>query len=318
MYKRQGYDRSRSALLPAGTVIAGEPVGGMTADQAGARLEEVLVRPLHRSILLRAGTVERSVSPWDLGLRMDVSASVRSAFDGHRSAPLPKRVWDLLTGKGDSVEAGPELDRAVLEESVRAIAAEVDREPQDARLDVSDGWVTVVPAQEGYRLDVAAAIDHLAATVQPDAEPVELPVETLVPAVGTETLSSVVLVRRGERRLYHYVNGEIARAYPVAVGKQGHSTPSGVFEVTAKRRNPTWVNPGSAWARAMPRVIGPGPSNPLGTRAINISSPGIRIHGTAAVSSIGTAASHGCIRMLRSHVEELFEVVEVGNRVVIV
>jgi len=64
-------------------------------------------------------------------------------------------------------------------------------------------------------------------------------------------------------------------------------------------------------------VIAPGPGNPLGTRAIYLNAPGIRIHGTYSSSSIGTYASHGCIRMYIADSEELFDLVDTGTRVII-
>jgi hypothetical protein len=86
-----------------------------------------------------------------------------------------------------------------------------------------------------------------------------------------------------------------------------------------KRRNPTWVNPDpSGWGASLPPRIGPGPRNPLGTRAMNLSTPGIRIHGTSNVASLGTSASHGCIRMSIPEAEELFEKVDQGTPVVII
>ncbi|HVL81633.1 MAG TPA: L,D-transpeptidase/peptidoglycan binding protein [Actinomycetota bacterium] len=313
-----GFDRTRSAVLPAGTVVGGVAVGGLTEQEATDRVHRAVVPPLQVPVLLRAGEVQRSVSPWELGLRVDGPGAVRAAFDGYRSAPLPRRLWDSLTGNGGRVDAPPQLDREVLRRALADLAAEVDRQPQEARLDVSGGWVQVVGAQDGQRLELDAAVDVVSRSLGPGAAPIDLPVSTVAPAVPTDRYRSVVLVRRAERRLYHYVDGQVARTYPVAVGKLGHSTPSGVFEITAKRRNPAWYNPGSEWARGMPRVIAPGPANPLGTRALNINSPGIRIHGTAAAASIGQAASHGCIRMLRADVEELFERVETGDAVVIV
>jgi L,D-transpeptidase ErfK/SrfK len=80
---------------------------------------------------------------------------------------------------------------------------------------------------------------------------------------------------------------------------------------------PSWGNPGSAWAANMPAYIPPGPSNPLGTRALNLNASGIRIHGTTSDWSIGRAASHGCMRMHRWDVEELFDRVEIGTPVLI-
>jgi lipoprotein-anchoring transpeptidase ErfK/SrfK len=87
--------------------------------------------------------------------------------------------------------------------------------------------------------------------------------------------------------------------------------------VVNMQRNPTWTPPDSRWAAGLGPVP-PGPGNPLGTRWIGISSPGIGIHGTPADSSIGTRASHGCIRMHIPDVERVFSMVSVGTTVRIV
>jgi lipoprotein-anchoring transpeptidase ErfK/SrfK len=80
---------------------------------------------------------------------------------------------------------------------------------------------------------------------------------------------------------------------------------------------PTWINPDpTGWGASMPAMIPPGPGNPLGVRAINWTAPGIRFHGTSATSSIGTAASHGCVRMYNEDVIELYDVVKVGTPIV--
>ena len=110
----------------------------------------------------------------------------------------------------------------------------------------------------------------------------------------------------------------MSKQYRVATGTGGYPTPHGQFHITAKRLNPTWYNPNSDWSRGMPAFIGPGPSNPLGTRAMNLNASGIRIHGTPDSGSIGTNASHGCIRMQMHEAEDLFERVEVGTPVLVI
>ena len=93
-----------------------------------------------------------------------------------------------------------------------------------------------------------------------------------------------------------------------------HPTPLGRYRVVMKERNPTWNPPDSPWAAGLGPVP-PGPANPLGTRWIGTSASGIGIHGTPAPSTVGTAASHGCIRMYMSEVEWLFERVRIGTPV---
>ena len=133
-------------------------------------------------------------------------------------------------------------------------------------------------------------------------------------------LGKIILVVRSERRLFLYNRGRVASQYRVAVGRPGRATPRGDFVIGAKRRNPSWSNPGSAWARNMPRTIGPGPNNPLGVRAMNLNRPNgrstlIRIHGTSNTRSIGTAASAGCIRLTNQNIVKLFNQTPSGTRV---
>ena len=83
-----------------------------------------------------------------------------------------------------------------------------------------------------------------------------------------------------------------------------------------KQVNPTWFPPSSPWAAGLGPVP-PGVNNPLGTRWIGTSAPGIGMHGTPMSSSIGTRASHGCIRMYISDVEKLYPLVDIGTPVYI-
>ena len=99
-------------------------------------------------------------------------------------------------------------------------------------------------------------------------------------------------------------------------GRAKYPTPAGQFSIVDMQRNPWWRPPTSDWAKGL-KPIPPGPGNPLGTRALYLSAPGIRIHGTPSDSSIGHYASHGCIRMHIPDSEDLFGRVDVGTPVII-
>lgn len=139
--------------------------------------------------------------------------------------------------------------------------------------------------------------------------------------VTQETLKYLlgyIRIDLSERKLYLYDGADgLLATYRVAVGMSSHPTPTGDFRIMSKAKNPIWNPPDSAWAEGMGPVP-PGPENPLGTRWMGLNSPGIGIHGTPAPSSIGTAASHGCIRMKIPEVEDLFDRVFVGTSVEIV
>jgi lipoprotein-anchoring transpeptidase ErfK/SrfK len=106
-------------------------------------------------------------------------------------------------------------------------------------------------------------------------------------------------------------NGKVVKTYRVAIGQPAYPTPTGTFKIVNKQKNPTWNPPDSPWAEGL-GAIPPGPGNPLGTRWIGTSAPAVGIHGTYADYSIGSAASHGCLRMHIPEVEELYEMVAVG------
>jgi peptidoglycan hydrolase-like protein with peptidoglycan-binding domain len=109
-------------------------------------------------------------------------------------------------------------------------------------------------------------------------------------------------------------DGKKVFSAPIAIGQAAYPTPTGHFEITAKIKNPTWVPPNSPWAAGL-EPVPPGVNNPLGTRWIGTSAPDIGFHATPQESTVGTAASHGCMRMHRVDVERLYELVRVGTPV---
>ena len=116
-----------------------------------------------------------------------------------------------------------------------------------------------------------------------------------------------IVVSIPDRKLVLLDGDRVVKSYDVAVGKVSTPTPEGEFQIINHIQNPTYYGTGV--------VIGPGNGNPLGTRWMGLSAKGYGIHGTNVPSSIGKAASHGCIRMRQQDLEELFELVKVGTTV---
>jgi L,D-transpeptidase ErfK/SrfK len=110
-----------------------------------------------------------------------------------------------------------------------------------------------------------------------------------------------------DRKIVLFEDGHVVKIYRVAVGKRETPSPNGTFQIMSRVEDPTWYQPG--------KTVEPGPGNPLGTRWMGLGFKGYGIHGTNVPRSIGKAASHGCIRMRNRDVEELFELVEIGNPV---
>jgi len=144
----------------------------------------------------------------------------------------------------------------------------------------------------------------------------------LLPAVGfsahaqtqpqTKTHSATrakhhLVVSLPDRRMALLEDGRVKKVYVVAVGRKSSPSPTGTFTIMSRVTNPSYSHAG--------KVVAPGPGNPVGTRWMGLSAKGYGIHGTNAPKSIGKAASHGCIRMRQSDLEELFAAVSTGDEV---
>jgi lipoprotein-anchoring transpeptidase ErfK/SrfK len=108
-------------------------------------------------------------------------------------------------------------------------------------------------------------------------------------------------------------SGKVAASYPIAIGQPAYPTPTGEYEINDKQVDPTWTPPDSPWAAEL-SSIPPGPGNPLGTRWIGTTAPAVGFHGTYADWSVGTAASHGCMRMHIPDSEALYDQVTIGMK----
>ena len=123
--------------------------------------------------------------------------------------------------------------------------------------------------------------------------------------IGAENATLAVRIAVGERRLYVEKDGESVASYAVAVGKEGHATPRGNFATRRIIWNPRWVPPKAEWAKnKIPREPGD-PKNPMGRVKVFFKEPDYYIHGTNDEESLGSAASHGCVRMANGDIIEL-------------
>ncbi|HEV8385029.1 MAG TPA: L,D-transpeptidase [Candidatus Acidoferrales bacterium] len=137
----------------------------------------------------------------------------------------------------------------------------------------------------------------------------ERPSGKVIPASQPPVAERKIVISIPDRKLALLEDGRVVKVYPIAVGAAASPSPSGEFRVRERISNPTYYAPG--------KVVGPGKSNPLGTRWIGLGHRGYGIHGTNEPRSIGKNASHGCIRMNKKDIEELFELVRAGDAVVL-
>lgn len=115
-----------------------------------------------------------------------------------------------------------------------------------------------------------------------------------------------IVISIADRKLAVVEDGRVVKIYQTAVGADATPSPTGVFKIANRMPNPTWYGPHG-------KIVSPGKANPLGTRWMGLSHRGYGIHGTNNQSSVGHNVSHGCIRMRKADVEELFELVKVGD-----
>jgi lipoprotein-anchoring transpeptidase ErfK/SrfK len=308
-----------SGRILAGVTVAGVDVGGMTRDQAVAAVKATTEPKLRRSVLVVGGDKRWRVTPARLGRGAAVEQAVDQALTGPELSWYSD-FWHRLTNEPVShpVDVALAENNAKVARFVRGLAPKLAVAPTDASIKLVDGRVVRQKAKEGRVLDVKASSRRLAKALRGDAGKVKLVIRPVAPKVTADKLGKTIEINLSTNRLTFYDGLKVRKVYPVATGQPSFPTPQGTWEVVAKRMNPTWTNPApDGWGADMPASIPPGPGNPLGTRAMALNASGILIHGTYASYSIGSYASHGCIRMLLSDVEALFPQVPTGTPVLV-
>jgi L,D-transpeptidase catalytic domain/Putative peptidoglycan binding domain len=318
------YDRSQDGKIAAGVTIDGIDVGGMSAEDAEGKLRRELLRPLEEPLRATFRGQKWSLPEEKLKVRADIDGAVARAVQVSREGDLPTRIGRYLGGDEFELEIGAQVEysRGAINRFVRGIAAELDRAPRDASVAPSADALEVVASQPGRKLrDVRLAEQLREAVTGGGARTVAAHVHKTAPEVTTEEVArrypSYLTLDRANFTLRLFKDLEPVRTYIVAVGQEGLETPEGTYEIQAMEEEPTWYVPESDWAGDLAgQVIPPGPSNPIKARWMAIFE-GAGIHGTEETASLGSAASHGCVRMSIPDVEELYEQVEVGTPIFI-
>lgn len=316
------FDEKHSNVLFEGVKVEDVPIDGMQFAAAKQRLLKEFDEPLDRPLPVRVEGRVFQTTPRKLGVSSDVLDVYRKAVSIQSEMPLLQRVWHRLSGKPVDKEFNVTFnyDEKKVDAFIDQIAKAVDKPAKDATLSVTDAGLKISEPVPGYALDKKTARETLSTVVVSPGISAELQGKVVKPAVTKESFKDILVVKVGENKLYHYKGEELLKVYGVATGLEEFPTPIGKFKIVNKRFMPTWVNPAKApgkWGFNLPAKIPAGPGNPLGTRAMDLNSPGIRIHGTYADKSIGYNASHGCVRMRIADVEELFDRVGVGTQVII-
>jgi lipoprotein-anchoring transpeptidase ErfK/SrfK len=306
--------------IAQGVKAGGVDLSGLTQEQAEALLTSSLLDALNADFVLGAAGLPFTLTMQQAKLKFDAHATAKHALAAKPPAPP--------AGGGQSAGADVPLvlshSHLAVKAFVAAVAKRAYHAPRDAGLRITVRRMIVSHSRPGLRLAskrVAKQIDKAL-----DSGATVRRLHTRLVAVKAP-VTYKVLQRRNPRiitidrngfRLRLFRNLRIWKSYPIAVGMAGLETPAGTYNIQNKQVDPAWHVPNSAWAGSLAGQVIPGgaPDNPLKARWLGIAN-GVGIHGTAEDWSIGTRASHGCIRMHVSDVIDLYPRVPVGAPVLI-
>ena len=305
-------DYQSRGLVTQGVTVAGTDLSGMTEAEARAAIEDAVSTPMLRPVTVTGLEGQTWTLEPDGIVAIDVDTMIDAAYAPRRSAtlaqrlsshlaevPLPGRREAGLLGRHDGHRG---VGRA---EGGRGRPQAGQRKAQDREVQVQDH-----PEVYGARVDQAAQSTPIAQTAvgrgraghgQPHRRAAH---RRIKPKITTKKFKAAIIVSLNQCKVRLYKGDKLVKTYLCAPGRPAFPTPTGDFEVVTKLKNAPWINPGSDWAKSMPPMIPAGPSNPMGVRKIGINYSGVFMHGIPAseYSSIGTHASHGCMRMMPSDV----------------
>ena len=299
--------------LPDGAAIAGVAVGGLGPVEAERTVKEALA-PVYerRPIAIRVDHKDTLVMPSDAGLVIYYEWMVDRAFalaSAHKPVVVPLHLG---------------VKNKIRDAAIAKAAKPFYRAPRNARVRFGVTAIRRIRARLGRALDQAVVLRRLEKELRnpTTGRVVEGRIVHVRPAITTASLRkrypAYISVDRSSHTLRVFRALRLVRTYPVAVGAAGFETPAGMRRVLYKDKNPSWTAPNRPWAYPYQgQTFPPGdPRNPLRAWFIALGD-GIGIHGTSEEWTVGTSASHGCIRMHTSDVKNVARLTPVGTPVLI-
>jgi len=298
--------------IASGISAAGVDVSGLTVDDAAVRLQNAVGSRLQTDIIAQAADITFTLKAADALVTFDaLQTAKRALYAGRVAGGAPKNV-DLVISH----------DKAAAQKFADSIHKRLARPAVDAKLKITLRTVRATHSKTGRDVDAAALAKQVdAALDDPTLTRVFKPALVAVkPKVTPATLrnTTVITISQSTFTLRLFKHLKVRKSYKVAVGQPAYPTPRGRFAIQDKQVNPTWSVPNSPWAGELAgtTVTGGSAENPLKARWMGVAN-GVGIHGTGEDGSIGSRASHGCIRMHVSDVVDLFPRVPVGTPVLI-
>ena len=303
--------------IASGMHVGGVDVSNLTIPEAAARLETELGPKLRRPVFVAVAKKRFRLRQKRMRFRFNATKSAERAFyRGQSGPPAPGQIRD--------VRPWYRVSKARIRTFARSLAPKVYRAPRNATVRITLTRIFHPRERIGRRLEVRKVRKRIARTVgNPAAKRTirigrrRIPAKVTAKALARR-YQTIVTVDRSTFRLRLFKGYRVAKTYGVAVGAAGYDTPTGLYSITSRQVNPTWSAPDKPWAGLYRGRTVPGgsPENPLKARWLGIAN-GVGIHGTGDPGSIGSRASHGCIRMRVPDVIDLFPRVPLGAPVLI-
>lgn len=320
------WDASRGDVIASGVRVGPIDVGGLTRNEARARLQARLLTPLNAPLVVGAGDQLFSLTAREARIHANLDAMVDEAIERSRSGGILARTWRAISGQHVYARVAPDIrySPAAVRRLVDRVRVAVSRAPVDAKLDFKPDTISIRPSKTGRTIDAGRLRSDVESALVSaiSKRTLTIPVKTVKPKISSEKLASeypvVLTIDRSHFRLSLFKKLKREKVFPIAVGQVGLETPAGLYKIQNKAVDPAWHVPDSDWAGELAGQVIPGgaPNNPIKARWLGVYD-GVGVHGTDARGSIGTNASHGCIRMLIEDVEKLYDEVPVGTPIYI-
>jgi hypothetical protein len=336
-----------TSIIGPGTTAGGVDLSNLTVTAAAAKLDQEVTPKLLAPVTVRVGHRRFQLDGTRARVRLDALRTARRAYYASRDAgtapppvvipvvPPPPATTTTTTapsrrdsggaGAGLQVPVAATYSRSAVRAWANEVAASVTRRPRSATLRIGVTRIKLHKARRGFTNNASRLAGRAGKVLIDPLAPrdaLRQPLVGLDPPVTVRSLrranSTIVTVDRDGFRLRLFNNLRLVKSYGIAVGMAGLDTPAGLYRITSRQVDPAWHVPLSDWAGSLAGQVIPGgaPNNPLKARWLGIVNV-VGIHGTAEDWSIGTRASHGCIRMHVSDVIDLYPRVPLGTRVLI-
>jgi lipoprotein-anchoring transpeptidase ErfK/SrfK len=318
--KRAATDPPRIA---AGVTAGGIDVSGLTEAEATTKIEQAIGAKMLRPVVIRVGSRAFKLTSRTGKFVLDAGRMARGALKVPALAE-GETSGGAAAAKGREIGPAIGYSQAAVNRFVSGVADKMSLAPRDASLTMTTTKMRLRRQRGGRRVDTAKTIALVNASLATIDANRALRVRTswVAPSRTVNGLRAaypkVITIDRSTFTLRLFTKLAFTKRYGVAVGMAGLSTPAGRYSIQDKQVDPAWHVPHSAWAGSLAGSVIPGgaANNPLKARWMGLHD-GVGIHGTSEDWSIGSRASHGCIRMHVSDVKDLFARVSVGTPVLI-